>query len=56
MPAQLAAEAGLSLSDIDNVILTHCHGDHTGGLFAPVAEKPQAAGVGPSAGQADDRG
>jgi glyoxylase-like metal-dependent hydrolase (beta-lactamase superfamily II) len=38
---QFAAEAGLHLKDIDIIILTHCHADHTGGLFRLKQENPR---------------
>jgi len=37
---QLAAEADLCLSDIDVVVLTHCHADHAGGLYRLKQENP----------------
>ena len=37
---QLAAEAGLRLSDIDMIMLTHCHSDHSGGLRRLKEEVP----------------
>ncbi|MEA5011233.1 MAG: MBL fold metallo-hydrolase [Angelakisella sp.] len=36
----LAAEAGLGLCDIHAIIITHCHADHTGGLFQLKQEYP----------------
>jgi glyoxylase-like metal-dependent hydrolase (beta-lactamase superfamily II) len=38
--AALAAEAGLTVADIDIAIITHCHSDHTGGLAALRRENP----------------
>jgi len=39
--AQMAVEAGIKPEDIDIVIITHCHGDHTGGLFRLKKENPK---------------
>jgi glyoxylase-like metal-dependent hydrolase (beta-lactamase superfamily II) len=38
---QMTAEADIKLADIDTVILTHCHGDHTGGLYRLKKENPK---------------
>ena len=38
---QMAVEAGLKPEDIAIVILTHCHGDHTGGLYRLKKENPK---------------
>lgn len=38
---QLAAEADLTIADIDAIIITHCHGDHTGGLARLKRENPK---------------
>lgn len=37
---QLAAEAELTVSDIDAIIVTHCHADHTGGIARLKRENP----------------
>lgn len=37
---QLLAEADLTVKDIDVIIITHCHADHTGGIAKLVKENP----------------
>lgn len=37
---QLAAEADITLADIDAIIITHCHADHTGGIARLRKENP----------------
>ncbi len=37
---QLLAEADLTVQDIDVILITHCHGDHTGGIARLVKENP----------------
>ena len=37
----LAAEAGLTLADIDALVFSHCHADHTGGAAKLKAENPR---------------